>query len=492
MIRIIIFLTGLVLVAPVCSASESSPTNGKKWEYEVNAEVAVSALECSAIYYIETAGTGDDVDENKRLTMGGLLFLDIYSAAKQEAVRQSLGESQVPNREELIRDRDWRLVRILGDYYQRDWSINVRGVASFVHSDEEMILHIRPLAEVAINCDHWLEVIRHQHYSAVIGVNEETPERLKQFLLSVPLRPKSDYEGYIGKRAVRLFESLENWEFGGLMTPTFANKQLREQEGDSWGQKLRPPPGSNVIDCFGLQRSDELQCWLRHIVRIEIEPHYPVAEKLIEPLKDRLIIAATHFVSKNFEFESVRAETAAWDVKQAVRKQAIGHANQRLLMKKYGQVNCDFRLASETGYEEDYPLALFSVCKIRPFSWISAPFSYGAIKTFPEDLIITSRKTLYSDIEAYLSKTLQEYALYWRGYRLFEREFNSGQYLAGYYYWYRLLDEFEDKQVEKLTGRVNDIDAEEERRGKRRCRRLKERIRDTKMLDELLERYKCG
>ena len=491
MIRIIIFLTGLVLVAPVCSASESSPTNGKKWEYEVNAEVAVSALECSAIYYIETAGTGDDVDENKRLTMGGLLFLDIYSAAKQEAVRQSLGESQVPNREELIRDRDWRLVRILGDYYQRTYKL-ILSKKQYVQNDEEMILHIRPLAEVAINCDHWLEVIRHQHYSAVIGVNEETPERLKQFLLSVPLRPKSDYEGYIGKRAVRLFESLENWEFGGLMTPTFANKQLREQEGDSWGQKLRPPPGSNVIDCFGLQRSDELQCWLRHIVRIEIEPHYPVAEKLIEPLKDRLIIAATHFVSKNFEFESVRAETAAWEVNKEVRKQAIGHANQRLLMKKYGQVNCTFRLASETGYEEDYPLALFSVCKIRPFSWISAPFSYGAIKTFPEDLIITSRKTLYSDIEAYLSKTLQEYALYWRGYRLFEREFNSGQYLAGYYYWYKLLDEFEDKQVEKLTGRVNDIDAEEERRGKRRCRRLKERIRDTKMLDELLERYKCG
>ena len=489
MIRIIIFLTGLVLVAPVCSASESSPTNGKKWEYEVNAEVAVSALECSAIYYIETAGTGDDVDENKRLTMGGLLFLDIYSAAKQEAVRQSLGESQVPNREELIRDRDWRLVRILGDYYQRTYKL-ILSKKQYVQNDEEMILHIRPLAEVAINCDHWLEVIRHQHYSAVIGVNEETPERLKQFLLSVPLRPKSDYEGYIGKRAVRLFESLENWEFGGLMTPTFANKQLREQEGDSWGQKLRPPPGSNVIDCFGLQRSDELQCWLRHIVRIEIEPHYHVAEKLIEPLKDRLIIAATHFVSKNFEFESVRAETGAWEVNKEVRKQAIGHANQRLLMKKYGQVNCTFRLASETGYEEDYPLALFSVCKIRPFSWISAPFSYGAIKTFPQDLIITSRKTLYSDIEAYLSKTL--HGKKWHHVSIFDREFNSGQYLAGYYYWYELLDEFEDKQVEKLTGRVNDIDAEEERRGKRRCRRLKERIRDTKMLDELLERYKCG
>lgn len=485
LILLVGLLVGLLVVGSMPIAAEVSTTPKGGWEFKVNPQTAVDALECSAIYFIETAGSRDDIDENKRLTFGGLFFLDIYSAAKREAVRQTLGEQWVPSKEELIRDRDWRLASLWEDYW-RD------GLFPGFNREEKLefisLFHRERYASVAIDCDQWLDMIKGEHYAAVVGEKERTPSRLKRYLLSVPERAEHSNDALLENRGLDFLDSLWDWKLeDGLITPTFTNKQLREQDSSSWPQ-LRLPPGSNVIDCFRLTGLAKYECWIRHIIQVTIEPYGYRDEKLLAPLEDRIMIAATHFLSKNFSFETVRAFSEGYaisGVPEEVIKSTDAKEERDLLWEQEGWVQCEFRLAGEEAFDPDSPLALLSSCQIWGGALVHPdegflPFSH-------EGLTVTSRKSLYSDIEKYLAENFNNKKFG----DDFDRRYNSGQYLAGKYYSYSTLDKFEDEQVRSLHRLKTGKFLYRTHPSPEQCRRVKERVRDAKKREKLLARYEC-
>lgn len=502
--RILILMASLLLAGSMPIAAEESTNQTGGWEFKVNAQTAVDALECSAIYFIETAGSRDDIDENKRLTFGGLFFLDIYSAAKREAVRQTLGEEWVPSKEELIRDRDWRLASLWRHYWHDEFfpGSNHEEKLKFISAYNR-----QKIASAAIDCDEWLDVIKGEHYAAVVGKKERTPSRLKRYLLSVPERVRHYDDALLWQtstdailkgritfpdtrlkdRGLDFLDSLVAWNYeDGLVTPTFTNKQLREKDSN-YHPQVRPPPGSNVIDCFGLKGIGKYECWVRHITQVTIDPYGYRDKELLAPLEDRIIIAATHFLSKNFSFETVRAYSEGYGISplpEEVRNATDVKEERDLLWQQQGWVQCEFRLAEEEVFDPDSLLALLSSCQI--WGGVLVHPDEGFLPFSVEDLTVTSRKSLYSDIEKYLARSFDN-----ERYGDFDRRYNSGQYLAGKYYSYSTLDKFEDEQVRSLHRLKTGEFLYPTYPNPNQCRRVKERIRDAKKREKLLARYEC-